>query len=574
MGLERIDVSPEHYVVLDVETTGVNSRLDDLLSISMYKPDDGKQFDRFLPLERCESIPAFITQINGITDADLEGLAPLSQDEVDRLYADFELDRRTILHYGTLDEYFIRDYFRRHGLRGYTRMRFLNFKRLIHATGFSDGSLTKDNLCLMFGIDGVRLVHSGANDCVLEWKLFEKIGGRHVIAVMGPRGWSVEALSPDYIVPVSRLATYTHLSDLYPRPRIGCEAIELRRLCIRSHRIRRFRDTFSGETVEHLIDTMLDAREEDNLEFLRANRAKNEHLGAAPHQTEYIPMSFEPDGTVKALNKKDRRLERQLNATLLELKDHLAPLVDHIRDDIFHGKPIKSQELVVNHEQGILALCDLSTDDAVLEIKTSSHSPEHYAEQLHYEANGRKAYLLTMEWPVNAKDKPEGIDLHLWETKTHPLEATEPTPLQGKALVTKALEERGCELVEYFTSKDPILVRCKTCGHEWSTRYATIRQGRLSCGECHPKTSGRKARAHASARMSPEEALRTRAARYALKVSDRSDGTLLVDTDTYTGSRDNVKVACTICGYDWTARTDRLLAACFCPRCRKTALPQ
>lgn len=35
------------YVVLDVETNGLSSLRDDLLSISIYKPDDGKMYDRF-----------------------------------------------------------------------------------------------------------------------------------------------------------------------------------------------------------------------------------------------------------------------------------------------------------------------------------------------------------------------------------------------------------------------------------------------------------------------------------------------------------------------------------------------
>ncbi|WP_235810847.1 3'-5' exonuclease family protein [Tractidigestivibacter scatoligenes] len=35
-------VDPKKYLVLDVETNGLNPAKDDLLSISIYKPDDGE----------------------------------------------------------------------------------------------------------------------------------------------------------------------------------------------------------------------------------------------------------------------------------------------------------------------------------------------------------------------------------------------------------------------------------------------------------------------------------------------------------------------------------------------------
>ena len=47
MALERISTSPCNYVVLDVETNGLRSKEHDLLSISVYKPDDGKEYNRF-----------------------------------------------------------------------------------------------------------------------------------------------------------------------------------------------------------------------------------------------------------------------------------------------------------------------------------------------------------------------------------------------------------------------------------------------------------------------------------------------------------------------------------------------
>ena len=112
--LPKVDASK--YVVLDVETNGLSSLRDDLLSISVYKPDTGEILNRFLPLELQSKV--LTTHINGIKTADLRGLKPLSQAEVDELIRVFELKDRTILTYGSLDEKFIIKYFKRHRLVG------------------------------------------------------------------------------------------------------------------------------------------------------------------------------------------------------------------------------------------------------------------------------------------------------------------------------------------------------------------------------------------------------------------------------------------------------------------------
>ena len=91
------NVDPSKYVVLDVETNGLSSVRDDLLSISIYKPDTGEMYNRFLPLEL--NSEATRTEINGITTSDLKNCLPLTQDEVDELIHTYELKERTILTY-------------------------------------------------------------------------------------------------------------------------------------------------------------------------------------------------------------------------------------------------------------------------------------------------------------------------------------------------------------------------------------------------------------------------------------------------------------------------------------------
>ena len=40
--MNRMSTNQKEYVVFDVETNGLKSKKNDLLSISFYKPDDGK----------------------------------------------------------------------------------------------------------------------------------------------------------------------------------------------------------------------------------------------------------------------------------------------------------------------------------------------------------------------------------------------------------------------------------------------------------------------------------------------------------------------------------------------------
>lgn len=98
-------VSPEKYVVLDVETNGISCIKYDLLSISFYMSDKKKKYTRLLPLELNDKV--YTTEINGIKKSMLKKQKHLTQKEVDSLIKRFELDKRVILTYSNLDEKFI-----------------------------------------------------------------------------------------------------------------------------------------------------------------------------------------------------------------------------------------------------------------------------------------------------------------------------------------------------------------------------------------------------------------------------------------------------------------------------------
>ena len=67
-------IDKSKYVVLDVETNGLSSMRDDLLSISLYRPDTEDFYSRFLPLELQKDV--YTTYINGIKKRDLKDKTP------------------------------------------------------------------------------------------------------------------------------------------------------------------------------------------------------------------------------------------------------------------------------------------------------------------------------------------------------------------------------------------------------------------------------------------------------------------------------------------------------------------
>ena len=418
-------------------------------------------------------------------------------------------------------------------------------------------------------------MHSGMNDCVLEWKLFKKLDGRYLLARITPGGphagqWRLSVLNSGYILPISYLTTYANLARIVERPYICSDSTTVFSLEIADKLIKRFPSNYSGATIEHLIDTMLGATKEDNSAFLTQNAAKNELLGYMPSYLHITPMSFNADGTVTAAHKEDKPLEVALNATIEELRRQIAPLVKFIKEEIFHDQPITSQELVIDNERGILALCDLSSPDAILEIKTSSCNPEWHAEQLYYEARGRKTYLLGMDW---ASDQ---MVITIKRVDTFP--GNKPDKRKERVLVSleETLRKENISLVSYVSSQEPIEVRCRTCEHRWTERYNRIKNGKCVCPICHPdryvkphqKRIADIAERQNRTNKSPEEALAQRAARLANKVSDRSNGSLEIDRSSYVGAREDVTVHCRVCGYTWSIRTDHLLGRCRCPKCR------
>ena len=102
---------------------------------------------------------------------------------------------------GTFDSSFVINYCKRHKLKGFKELTFDNIKNYVPKAPFgAEGQLSKDNLCRLLGINGVEDVHTSSNDCLLEWKLFEKFYGKKLFF----DGNDLFSFDENYILPVSK----------------------------------------------------------------------------------------------------------------------------------------------------------------------------------------------------------------------------------------------------------------------------------------------------------------------------------------------------------------------------------
>lgn len=554
-------VNSKDYVVLDVETNGLSSLKHDLLSISIYKPDDNKTYNRFLPLELNSFVETY--WINGINEDMLSDKTPLTQEEFYELVSDFELDRRTILTYGSIDEKFIKNYLKRKKINGFEKLNFYNFKHDIISSKFSEGNITKDNLCNIYEIDGIRDIHSGLNDCILEWKLFEKMNGNKLIIISN----TVNEFNDEYMIPASYLQTYPNFKySIKNYPKINYELIPIKSFDIRSKELEKFDTNISGMTIEHLINTMLEVRDvnSETLLFQTQNRNKLKMIGKLPSMIHTISAIFNNDGTITAVNKEDEEKVKRINEVTLAIKKEILPLISYIKNQIFNNEKILSQELVLNKNDNVMAKCDLSSNNTILEIKAfNGNDIDKFKYQLYYEANGRDIYLLQTFWSVNIKN---GLKFTIY--KANPIEYVEKSSdLEArKNNFEKKINNENISVITYNGYGQKVLLRCKKCNNKWESSYRSILKYN-QCPFCNPKEKKISEKTRRSL-ITREENFQKRFSSYQYKIAVKSDSTIQVLE--YKSSKEPVKVKCLICGLERTySRADHFLERCSCPNCKK-----
>ena len=319
---------------------------------------------------------------------------------------------------------------------------------------------------------------------------------------------------------------------------------------------------------------MLRVNRLDSREFLIENKKKLLLVGSIASAYETVPVTMNLDGTFTAVRPRDHEIEEMINKQVQLLKDELVPLVEYIRDELFDSCSINSQELVVNRDYNVLALCDLSSEKVVLEIKTNDYPAEKYKEQLYFEACGRKCYHLNMEWVVHPEETiRETIKFNVSRVYVEEGEA----PVRGwseerreqkrkekEQAIAKILSDQNIELLSFNKITEPIEVKCLVCGNEWFEKYNRIVKNSEICKMCHPKEAikSKPKRKYET----PEKRLKAQEEKYAKRIDELSKG--LITVENYTGSKDNVVAHCKVCGYQWSIRADHLVSRCYCKMCK------
>lgn len=398
------------YVVFDVETNGTRKASDDLLSLSIYDPTSGICYNRLFPLDLQ---PLVLTSgIHGITDEQLSNIPHMSQEEVDNLIDFFHLKDRILLSYsggkGTFDSGFLINYCKRHNLCGFEYLHYENIKSLLPTLGYGyEGQLTKDNLCNLFGIDGVQELHSSQNDCVLEWKLFEQIKDENLFFIKN----ELYRYNEGYIIPVSYLTTNPDLAKIAKIniPHIVASCKEIYRYNLSQDIVLLNNDFPIDITLRRVLKngiiSELNAIKLDNIMFLAQNKRQLTYVGTLFNDLKETPIITQKEDTPKPINRNKVGLVAEVNGITNSITENLKDVFNYIKTVIFKDEEITSQELCISNDNKVLALCDLSSPTKVLEIKTK---PIRFKEnkiiddllvirQLYYESKGRDIYLLSIE---------------------------------------------------------------------------------------------------------------------------------------------------------------------------------
>lgn len=414
----------DKYVVLDVETNGIRKTNDDLLSISIYDPTSGKCYNRFLPLDLQ---PLVLTGwIHGISDEQLMETTHISQDELNKLIDFFDLKNKIILSFsggkGIFDSAFFINYCKRNNITGFENLRYENIKTMLPKANYGlEGQMSKDNLCRLFKIQGIQSTHSSMNDCLLEWKLFEKINLKPVFFI----GQHLFAYDERYIVPISYLDKNPQLVDIgkINIPHLIGKAEIIFNFSLPKNvinQIKKFPTNITGIALENGINFALGVEKQDNSVFLTKNKSYLKYIGSLDSRIAEIPVVEKEDGTMRSLVESYDNYVDEVNKVTKLVTCSLNPLFEFIRQNIFINSKILSQELVVSEDGKVLALCDLSDEESVFEIKTfdicgiDGMLSDSLTRQLYYQSKGRKTYVLSIHFDMK-KNIVIGLDVRIYK---------------------------------------------------------------------------------------------------------------------------------------------------------------
>lgn len=576
----------DKYIVVDVETNGIRKANDDLLSVSIYDPLTGSCYNRFLPLDLQPTV--LTTFINGITDDQLNYETHINQEELNQIISYFDLNNSVILSYsggkGLFDSSFLINYCKRHNLHGLENLNYKNIKSFLPKAPYGcDGELSKDNICKKLNIHGVKDIHSGINDCLLEWKLFEKLYNEPVLFI----GTSIYKYNKDYIIPVSYLFNHEEFLKYanislpnvvgYPK-KVFSYSLPKKAL----NKIQKYETNITGITIEHLINVKLNANKQDNRLFLIENKKHLTWLGNLESSLNEIPIMPNKDGLISAVNKEDIKFVEMVNKSTKEISSHIQPIINFIQDEIFKNEDIMSQELAISDDKKVLALCDLSSKKTILEIKTfnvlqkdSSNKfclSEELSRQLFYESKQRETFVMSMNFDYKiTKKELNKLTFNIYRVFFKEKEKAEDVfkmPIAAK-VVLNALMEDNTLSIQKLSKK---LGR----GHNsvvWGIDYLTTNQFIKKSGDSNRYSTWIVLKDSDGKEIKTDNQVTTRnkpdGNNYKERIKIITEGR--IEVVNYYNYKAQVTYKCNVCGHIFRRRPAdfRKTSHYLCPNCRK-----